>query len=363
MKILHVETGRHLYGGAQQVIYLAAALDRQGIENILVCVPGSDIDIAARDTGIRVSNIECAGDHDLAFAFRLRLRLMDESPDLIHCHSRRGGDFIGGLAAAGTPVPAVISRRVDNAEPALIAGLRYRPYRKVIAISESVASALRDSGVDDDRLVVIRSAVDTDRFAKPPDCDAFRAEFRLSDGDFVVAAIAQLIPRKGHRFLLEAAADLMGKYPNLRLIIFGQGPLEADLRERTSRLRLGGTVQFAGYRPDLDNYLACIDLLVHPALAEGLGVASLKAAAAGVPVVGFAAGGLREAVADGETGLLVTPGDVAALGEAMARLIDNDELRRELGRAGRKRMQAKFSIDTMANRHRQLYETILNDGS
>ncbi|MFQ5547014.1 MAG: glycosyltransferase family 4 protein [Woeseia sp.] len=359
MKILHVETGRHLYGGAQQVIYLAEALNREGIDNILVCVPGSDIDIAARAAGIRVSNIECAGDHDLGFAFRLRQQVLEQSPDIIHCHSRRGGDFLGGLAAAGTPVPAVISRRVDSAEPALIAGLRYRPYQKVIAVSESVASALRDSGLDEARLTVIRSAVDSERFSRPADKAAFRGEFRLSDSDFVVAAIAQLIPRKGHRFLLEAAADLKGKYPNLRLIIFGRGPLETELREQTSRLGLGGMVQFAGYRPDLDDYLACIDLLVHPALAEGLGVASLKAAAAGVPVVGFAAGGLREAVADGETGLLVPPGDVAALGNAISRLADNDRLRREYGHAGRIRMQTGFSIEAMADRHRQLYGSLL----
>jgi glycosyltransferase involved in cell wall biosynthesis len=362
VKILHVETGRHLYGGAQQVIYLTRALTERGIGNTLVCPPDSEIDVAAREAGVSVENLRCAGDHDLAFAFRLRQCLLVQKPDIIHCHSRRGGDFLGGLAATGTSIPAVVSRRVDNTESPLIAGLRYRPFCKIIAISEAIACVLREAGLDEDRLTVIRDAVDTERFMAPADQEAFRAEFGLSAGEFIVAVIAQLIPRKGHRYLLEAVAQLKASYPQLRVIIFGQGPLEAELREQTAKLGLSGLVQFAGFRRDLDDYLACLDLLVHPALAEGLGVVVLKAAAAGVPVVGFAVGGLPEAVADGETGLLVPPKDVEALRGAIARLVENPALRRELGEAGRIRMQSDFSIAAMVDDHVQLYESILSGG-
>ena len=79
MKILHVETGRHLYGGAQQVIYLAKGLGERDIDNTLVCSPGSGIDVAARDAGLAVANLNCAGDHDLAFAFRLRQLILAET--------------------------------------------------------------------------------------------------------------------------------------------------------------------------------------------------------------------------------------------------------------------------------------------
>ena len=106
--------------------------------------------------------------------------------------------------------------------------------------------------------------------------------------------------------------------------------------------------------------MGCFDLFVHPALAEGLGVATLKAAAAGVPVIGFAAGGLVEAVEDGVTGILTPPEDVAELQDAIATLMDEDETRERMGRAGRERMQKAFSIDTMADRHVALYEKVLN---
>jgi len=360
MKILHVETGRHLYGGPQQVVYLISALLDRNHDCTLVCPPSSGVDAAARAAGIPVRNLFCAGDLDLPFAYRLTQYLQSSGPDLVHCHSRRGADMLGGLAASFADIPAVVSRRVDNTEMRLMAALRYKPFRKIIAISEAIAAVLRDHDVDPARIEVIRSAVDTDRFSAPADCAAFREAFAIPEGAIVIAAAGQLIPRKGHRYLLQAIADLRHSHPAVRLIIFGEGYLNNQLRAQAATLGLGDIVQFAGFRDDLDEYMGCFDIFAHPALAEGLGVATLKAAAAGVPVVGFNAGGLAEAVVDGETGTLVPAEDVGALQGAIAALIDNDELRARMGAAGRERMQKEFSIATMVDRHVALYESILN---
>jgi len=176
----------------------------------------------------------------------------------------------------------------------------------------------------------------------------------------VIAAAGQLIPRKGHRYLLQAVADLRHSHPNLRTIVFGEGYLNNQLREQAASLGLGEVVQFAGFRDDLDSYMSCVDVFVHPALTEGLGVVTLKAAAAGVPVVGFKAGGLAEAVVDGQTGILVQPESVEELRRAIAALLDDADLRQQLGVAGRERMQNEFSIDTMVDKHITLYESVLN---
>jgi glycosyltransferase involved in cell wall biosynthesis len=360
MKVLHVETGRHFLGGPQQVIYLINALRERGHENILVCPPDSGIDTVARQAGIRVQNLFCAGDLDLPFAYRLSQFLKEEAPDIVHCHSRRGADLLGGLAASLADVPAVVSRRVDNTEMRILADLRYRPFRKVVAISEAIAEVLRRHDIDEDRIVVIRSAVDAGAFAGQPDCTAFRQEFGIDEGVFTMAAAGQLIPRKGYRFLLQAVSELMLTHPQFRLIIFGEGFLNSQLRAQAAWLGLGDAVQFVGYRDDLDSFIGCFDLFAHPASAEGLGVAALKAAAAGVPVVGCEAGGMSESVLDGVTGLLVPPEDADALHEGIATLIDDDELRIRMAAAGRERMQNEFSIDTMADKHVALYESVLN---
>ena len=347
-------------GGPQQVIYLINALRERGHDGTLVCPPDSGIDTVARENGIRVQNLFCAGDLDLPFAYRLSQFLKEDQPDLVHCHSRRGADLLGGLAATVADVPAVVSRRVDNTEMRLVAAIRYRPFRKVIAISEAIAEVLRDRGIEDERLEVIRSAVDVDAFPGTADCQAVRAGFGLTDEHFAIAAAGQLIPRKGHRFLLQAVADLKDRYPQIRLVVFGEGYLNSQLRAQAASLGLGDVATFAGFRDDLDEFVACFDLFAHPALAEGLGVAALKAAAARVPVVGFAAGGMVEAVTHDMTGLLVAPEDSDALGEAIARLIDDPELRAQFGRAGRERMQNEFSIATMADKHVALYQRTLN---
>jgi glycosyltransferase involved in cell wall biosynthesis len=360
VKILHVETGRHFLGGPQQVIYLINALRERGYDNMLVCPPDSGIDGVARMAGIRVQNLFCAGDLDLPFAYRLAQFLKEQGPDIVHCHSRRGADLLGGLAASYADIPAIVSRRVDNTEMRLMATLRYKPFQKVIAISNAIAEVLREHDVEEERIAVIRSAVDADAFLQEPDGAAFRQEFGIEENAFTIAAAGQLIPRKGHRYLLEAVADLAPHKPPVRLIIFGEGYLNNQLRAQAASLGLGGIVQFAGFRDDLDEFIACFDLLVHPALSEGLGVAALKAAAAGVPVVGFDAGGLREAVLHGETGLLVPAENAARLGDAIATLMDDELLRRKMSVAGRERMQKEFSIDTMADKHVALYESVLN---
>jgi len=360
VKILHVETGRHFLGGPQQVVYLINALRERGHDNTLVCPPDSGINNVAREAGIRVQNLFCAGDLDLPFAYRLSQYLKETGPDIVHCHSRRGADILGGLAASFADIPTVVSRRVDNTEIRLMAALRYRPFKKVIAISNAVAEVLLDRGVEAERLTIIRDAVDTTAFDNAPDCDAFRREFSLADKDFVIAAAGQLIPRKGHQYLLQAVADLKDRYPQIKLILFGDGYLNNQLRAQAASLKLGDIVQFAGFRDDIDAFLACFDLFAHPALAEGLGVAALKAAAASVPVVGFTAGGMAEAVLHEKTGLLVPSEDADALAAAIKRLIDDPDLGRQYGEAGRLRMQSEFSIDEMADKHVALYESVLS---
>lgn len=308
---------------------------------------------------MKVFNVSSAGDLDLSFSWWLRKIISWEKPDIVHCHSRRGADFLGGLAVATTRLPAVVSRRVDHTEPELVAKFRYGPFRKVIAISDNVAAVLRENGVEEDRLVTIRSAVDFDAFQAPPLRRELLEEFRLTEKHFVIASLGQLIPRKGHRYLLEAMAALARRMPRARLLVFGKGSLEAELRAQAAALGLDEVVRFAGFREDLDRYMSAFDLVVHPALREGLGVSMLKAAAAGVAVVAFDVAGSREAVVHGRTGILVHPKDTAALARAILTLAENATLRRACAEAGRKRMLEEFSIEAMVGKHLELYESLL----
>ncbi len=358
MRVLHVEAGKHYYGGARQVAYIIEGLARHGVENILACPEHAEIAKAAGNSAA-IHCLSMQGDADAGMAFRLAKLIRATKPDLVHLHSRRGADVWGGLASRMTGLPCVVSRRVDNPEPRWLVALKYRLYDHVITISEGIRTVLLAEGVAAQKVTCVRSAVDAAPYLKPVDAAAFRREFGLPDDAIIIGMVAQMIRRKGHRYLLDAVRALQLDYPRLRIVLFGQGPLQAELEHAVAAEGLSDTVRFAGFRRDLPTWLGGLDILAHPADMEGLGVSLLQASAAAVPIVASRAGGMPEAVLDGTTGILIEPGDVRALTAALRRLLDDPALRERMGEAGRARILNEFSIDAMIAGNVSVYRAVL----
>jgi len=357
VKTLHLETGRHLYGGPRQVLLLLDGLKKRGIDATLACPTESAIAAAAQTAGHAVITHPIGGDLDVSAVSFLTRTVRQLKPDLLHAHSRRGADYFGGLAAALAHVPAILTRRVDNPDTPVLGTLKYRAYDRVVAISDAVREQLDNEGLPATKLRTIRSTVDADACQPTWTRERFLGEFGLDEGHRVVAVVAQLIPRKGHALLLEAWQMIRYRCPDARLLVFGAGPLREELEAHAAHE--GGTVTFAGFRPDLREFLGRADLLVHPASREGLGVGILEAQAAGVPVVACATGGVPEALADGDTGLLVEAGSPLALAEGVIRLLDDPHWRLQLGAAAAARTRAEFSPDRMTEAYIQLYREVL----
>lgn len=358
MKILHVEGGRNLYGGAQQVLYLLEGLKIRGVDNLLACRAGSDLAAAAAPYA-EVHGMSMAGDLDVRLMPRLYRLIKVARPDVVHLHSRIGADVMGGIAARLAGLPIVHSRRQDNPESRLAVAIKYRLFDRVVAISEGIGKVLLSEGLPEAKLRVVRSAVDPAPYQQSCDKDWFRSEFGLPDKCRVMGIVAQLIARKGHRFLLQAMPELLARFPDLHLIIFGKGSAEADILELIRTLGLQNSVHLAGFRDDLPRILPCLDLLVHPALMEGLGVSLLQASSAGVPIVASRAGGIPEAVRDGVNGILAPPGEAGALGDAIARVLGDGELARRLGEGGRDLIAREFSVDGMVEGNLRVYRELL----
>ncbi|MEE4203341.1 MAG: glycosyltransferase family 4 protein [Halieaceae bacterium] len=356
MKVLHVEAGRHLYGGARQVAYLLPALSKHSVESVLVCPPGAAI-AGAMSKQCQVIETPMGGDLDLRFIGRLRKIIREQKPDLVHLHSRRGADTLGAIAAQLEGVRCVVSRRVDNPEPRWLVPFKYRFYDHVITISEGIARVLRDCGVDDAKITCVRSALDASEYDLPADKSWFCDEFDLVEGDLTIGVVAQLIPRKGHRYLLAAMPTLLEQFPRLNVLFFGQGPLEAELAAAAAEF--GDHVRLVGFRDDLPRVLPNLDLLVHPADREGLGVSLIQAAAAGVPIVASRAGGMPEIVRDGLNGFLIQPGDVEELAHKISMLLAKSDVRCSMGVAGRDLVQAEFSVAAMAKGNLDVYRRVL----
>jgi glycosyltransferase involved in cell wall biosynthesis len=362
MKILHVETGMNLYGGALQVHYLLRGLaDIEGVASTLVCPKGSAIADASRENVNKLHAVSMKGDLDLFFIPRLMGIIRDEEPDIIHLHSRRGADILGGIAAKLSGMRCILTRRVDNPENRLWAMVKYRLYNRVITISEGIQSVLIGEGIPPVKVTCVHSAVDMIPYSTPCDRSWYLREFGLGEDILTCGVVAQLIERKGHRYLLQAIPDILKTLSNIRFLIFGKGPIEKELREMSRHLGIEDKVIFAGFREDLERILGCLDLLIHPALMEGLGVSLLQTAAAGVPIVGTAVGGIPEIVHDGVNGCLIPPGDVPSMVDAATRILKDRELARQLGEGGRRIVKEHFSIEAMVEGNIKVYREVMEE--
>lgn len=357
MKVLHVEAGMHLYGGALQVVFLLRGLKERGVDCVLACPDGSAI---AREAAphAQVVTLPMKGDLDVGLLGRLRRLIREVRPDVVHLHSRRGSDLWGALAGRLEGVPVVLSRRVDNPEARWVVNLKYRLYDEVVTISDGIRQVLLSEGVPADKLHCVLSAVDTQQYQpNRQHLDWFRSTFQIAPDELVIGMVAQFIQRKGHQTLLDALPAVFAQHPRTKVILFGQGPIRDEIQARVQASpELAARVQLPGFRRDLDQILPCLDILAHPAFMEGLGVSLLQAAACGVPLVGGRAGGIPEIIQPGLNGELIEPGDVNALSSALNSLLASADLRQRYGAAGREWVEARFSITAMVQGNLTVYE-------
>lgn len=362
MKTLHVEMGRHRLGGTMQVYYLVRGLKARGEPTVLVCPRGSVLHQMAEREGLPVRPVDFGGDIDLRFVPRFLRILREERPDIVHLHSRRGADTLGLLAARLAGIGKVIvSRRVDDpVKPGWLTRWRYVKLPDlVITVSKGIARVLEAAGVPADHIRQVYSAIDVQAYQSVLTPAEARSRLGLPAGVPVLVVIAQLIPRKGHRFLLQALPAIRARHPGTRVLFAGEGESEAELRAQVRQMGLEDCVQFLGYRNDIGDLLRACDVLVHPATMEGFANVAMQAMAAGLPVVSSAVGGMPESVRDGVSGLLVPPQDPAALAQAVLRLLDDPALRERLGRQGREIVEREFTTDVMVQGNLAVYRSLL----
>jgi glycosyltransferase involved in cell wall biosynthesis len=343
-----------LFGGARQLGYLIDGLVRRGIENVLVCPAEQPL---SQSTAAEVIHMPMHGDLDLGLVPRIGRVLRAVRPDLVHVHSRRGADSFVGIAARRAALPAVLTRRVDHDEFGPWARYKYARYARLIAISRAVQTRLcRSANVAAAAVEVIGSAVDSGLFA--PDADArarLCADWALPATAVIAVCMGQFIARKNQRMLLEIWPALLGLQPALRLLLFGRGRLEGQLRRRIRAAGLQDYVKMCGQTELPEAILPGADLLLHPAQAEGLGTVVLEAMSAAVPPVASAAGGLVEIIDSGADGLLVPPAEPAAWIEAIAGLAADAERRQKLGIAARDKAVGRFTIEQMTDGYVEIY--------
>lgn len=230
-----------------------------------------------------------------------------------------------------------------------------------IAVSNEVKEAIiRVNGPIQDRVFVICNGVDVNRYGRPVNKAEIRGQLSLKDDAYVIAMVGTLRPVKGHQFMLQAMASITPKHPEIQVLVIGDGELREELQKQAHQLSLSNHIHFLGNRSDVPNLLAVSNLFIMPSLWEGLPMALLEAMATGLPIIASEVSGTVQVMIPNETGLLIPPGDAAALATAIETLLSNPEQARLMGIAARNRVETEFSARKQAHEHLALYYRFLN---
>ena len=355
------------FGGTEQaLLHLLAGINRQNWEPVLFhhAEPGlAPLLEGARSLNVTTRLVPRMQGFQAASGlphFTQQLRV--ERPIIFHAHLNwLLSCKYGLLASILARVPVVIATMQQYMKPpwGRTVYLQHRLIEKFIdryiAVSEAVAQQLCQTfHVPPYKIRVIHNSIPVDRYECTAS-QAFRAKLRLGSERQIVLTVARLDPQKGHYYLLEAIQQVHDAI----FVIAGDGPEKTVLEAQAHKLGIEDRVIFLGYRQNIPELLAGCDLFVLPSLYEGLPLSILEAMAAGKAVVATAVGGTPEAVLDGETGLLVPPGDPVALARAIQEILSNPLLLRKMGATGRERVQREFSSATMVQRITHLYEELL----
>jgi glycosyltransferase involved in cell wall biosynthesis len=355
LKILHIDPEKNWGGGESQVLGLLSYLAARGHHIHLLAHPDGRLFQRTQEQNIPTMPLIVRNDFDLRPVFRLRRLIREENYDIVHLHTKRAHVLSLWLCRGLATPKYVVTRRMDYPETNTWY-TRYLYNRKVdgvVAISCKISKLLIEAGVEREKIRLIHSGIDP----KP-----FEAAANIRDVHperVVVGMVAVLEERKGHRFLLEAAGRLKAQGYQIRYRVAGEGSLRKSLQKAATRLGVKDEVQFQGFVSDMPAFLSQVDILVLPSLFEGFGVSVLEAMAAGKAVIASRVGGLEELVSDTVTGLLVAPRDVDGLARAIAKLAVDRALLREMGRKGRARLQANFTIERMAQQNEDYYYGLL----
>lgn len=342
-------------GGQEQLLSLVLGMRDQG-HHVAVAAPRS-APLATRilENGIHFYPFRQRTELSLLAFARMYKILRKDRFSIIHFNTQRAV-IAGALAswAAGSPV-TVCSRRVNFPLPTRLSALKFNLLiDSIVTVSFSIKRTLTNDQVNSGIIRVIHEDVDLqglDRSQTP--------QLSFPDGKKIVGTVSYLSPEKDQATLIKAFQTVKKNLPDTLLVIVGDGELRSGLGQLVSDLGLKDSVRFTGFRSDSGAIMRHFDVFCLPSLSEGLSAAIMEAMANHLPVVATRVGGNPELVIEGETGLLVEPGEPNFLADALEKLLRSPDLISTMGSAGRQRIERHFTSATKLENFEKLYLELL----
>ncbi|MGI6549670.1 MAG: glycosyltransferase [Syntrophomonadales bacterium] len=367
LRVLQVIGGGEIGGAERHLLTLMRLMDREKFTPELLCLCQGPFAGVCRKEGITTHEIVMRHKLDLATVAPIRRLIREQEIDLVHTHGVRA-NLVARMAGRAEKVPVVTtfhsvlrydySTSAEAAVARILTRLTNNRTDRFIAISGAIKEDLAAMGVTPDRIEIIYNGLDVSLLTPGESPDNVKKSLGITPGQRVVAMVGRLHAVKGHIYLLQAAQRIVTQHHDVVFLLVGEGP-ERPIIENTMReLGLEGRVIMTGFYPNISELYPVMDLLCLPSLMEGMGLVLLEAMHFGVPVVATQVGGIPEVIIDGESGLLVDPGNSRALAMAITWLLDDPGLQQQLITGGRRRAQ-EFTVEKMVRHTERVYTDLI----
>jgi glycosyltransferase involved in cell wall biosynthesis len=383
MRVTHIIT-RLVIGGAQEntVATVLGLREKPGVEPLLISGPTRGPEGSLEPAFAPFPQILTLVPslvrpvhpvQDARALLALRKLLRSQRPQVVHTHSGKAG-VLGRLAARDAGVPVIIHHihgpsfgpfQGRLANWLFTAAERYaaRATTHFVCSAQAMTRRYLAAGIGRPEMYTrVFSGFRIDPFVNATNDLELRRSLGFGADQFVIGKIARLAPLKGHEDLLNAFQALLPGCPQARLLLVGDGPQGAEIRQLARRFGLMEKVVFTGLVPPLEvaRYVGIMDCLAHLSSREALSRALPQALAGGKPVVSYDFDGADEVCLEGQTGFLVRTGDVAGVVRALQELAGKPDLRRQLGQQGQSFVQQHFKVEKMVDDLYELYLKLLS---
>jgi len=365
LTILSLISSEGCYGAENMLITLAQNLSRLGCRCIVGVfsdgrAPHSEVGEQARRRGLVVETVACTGRVDWNVVKQIRKLMVKHSVDILNPHGYKADLY---AYAAHRPRHAALVATYHNWPSnilrmrayAALDKLMLRRFDKVIAVSDFASDILRRWGLRPNQVSTIFNGVELDAFNDvPPTLRSEIAPNRCS----LVGFVGRLVPDKGGAVLLRAAQQVLAARSDAIFVFVGEGPARPQWEGLAAQLGIRRHVVFVGVRDDMPGVYASLDMVVLPSFIESMPMCLLEAMAAGKPVIATRVGAVPRMIVSDQTGVLLEPGDVNGLAQAILRLLADTELASCLGRNGQALVAREFSAEVMARNYLRQFEQL-----
>ncbi len=375
--ILYVIENIEFGGGERVFSQIIRGLDKERFGVFVASNPGGIFEKKLTEVGIKINPVRMTNRYNLGIISRLKKIIKTKDVRIVHSQGGRA-DFFARIAARISNVPIIISSMAMLVEGYDVSILRKGLYvsidrwterwvNKFTVLSEAMRRSLIERHkIPPENIVKIYNGIEIEEYnpdlkeVKNKKLEGKRA-LGLKNDVPVIGAIGRLVWQKGFEYLIRAAPEVLKKCPEARFLIIGEGPLKIKLILTGEKLNVADRITFTGFRSDIKEILASIDVLAMPSLLEGLPMVLLEGMAMAKPVVATRIDGITEVLENSKTGLLVPAKNSHALAEAIVGILDDNEKANFFAQNARKTVKEKFSVKKMVEQIELAYEKLLHE--